>query len=135
MALVKVIRLGSRIVRRTALCLLGSAALLNIESALAVSLSVLVSLAVYAVAFGLEFSLGFIVLLFLHELGHMIAARVVGVSSKGPMFVPFVGAVIHLIPLLNLKDTRFQIEPAKQPDRAVLILHFYAAWCRAYRGE
>ena len=96
MALVKVIRLGSRILRRAALCLLGSAALWNIESTVAVSLSVVVSLAVYAAAFGLEFSLGFVVLLFLHELGHMIAARVVGVSSKGPMFVPFVGAVIHL---------------------------------------
>ncbi len=96
MALMEVFNLGSRLVRRIVLFLIGLTAMLNLGPMAAVSLSMAVSLAVYAVTFGFQFALGFVILLFLHEMGHIIAARVVGVSVSGPMFVPFIGAVINL---------------------------------------
>ena len=68
----------------------------SLGPAAAIAVSILVSLAVYAYAFGLKFAVGFVVLLLVHELGHIIASRVVGLRTGGPMFVPFVGAVISL---------------------------------------
>jgi Zn-dependent protease len=70
--------------------------MLKLGSAAAMAATMLLSLGVYAVAFGWKFAAGFILLLLVHELGHFAAARVVGVGSSIPMFVPFVGAVISL---------------------------------------
>ena len=92
----KVINLGARAVKRSALCIAGLTAMLNMGPAATMAGSVLLSLVVYAIAFGFKFGLGFIILLFLHEIGHLIAARVVGLRATGPVFVPFIGAVINL---------------------------------------
>ena len=43
---------------------------------------------------GLEFAAGFVVLLFLHEMGHVIALRREGIKASTPMFIPFLGAAI-----------------------------------------
>lgn len=94
--MIKVVQMGRRLLRSGILCLAGIAATVNIESITAMSLSMILSLAVYAVTFGFQFALGFVILLFVHEAGHMLAARVVGVSFSGPLFVPFIGAVINL---------------------------------------
>jgi Zn-dependent protease len=56
--------------------------------------SALVSVAAYALFFGWQFAVGFVVLLFLHELGHVIQLRREGVEASAPMFIPFLGAVI-----------------------------------------
>jgi Zn-dependent protease len=56
--------------------------------------SMLVSIAAYSVIFGWSFAVGFVVLLFVHELGHVIQLRREGVKASAPMFVPFLGAVI-----------------------------------------
>jgi len=58
--------------------------------------TMLVSLAAYSMLWGWRFALGFIVLLFLHEMGHYLAARQRGLSVGAPTFIPFVGAWIEL---------------------------------------
>jgi len=56
----------------------------------------LISLFFYSRAFGWPFAAGFIVLLFVHEMGHLIAARMVGLKVGLPVFIPFMGALIAL---------------------------------------
>jgi Zn-dependent protease len=56
--------------------------------------SAFVSIAAYALLWGWPFAAGFVVLLFLHELGHVIQLRREGVRASAPMFIPFLGAVI-----------------------------------------
>ena len=58
--------------------------------------TMLVSLVVYAFIFGWRYAAGFIVLLFVHEMGHYIAARHKGLNVGLPTFIPFVGAWIAL---------------------------------------
>lgn len=92
----QVITVGGKIIRRSAITVMGLLALLNIGPTAAVAVSMLVSLIVYAFAFGLKFAVGFVLLLFIHELGHVIASRAVGVKTSGPIFVPFIGAALSL---------------------------------------
>jgi Zn-dependent protease len=54
----------------------------------------LVSVAAYSLFFGWTFAIGFVVLLFIHEMGHVIQLRREGVQASAPMFVPFLGAVV-----------------------------------------
>ena len=56
--------------------------------------TILVSLAAYALLWGWSFAAGFIALLFVHEMGHVIALRREGLKASAPMFIPFMGAVI-----------------------------------------
>jgi Zn-dependent protease len=56
--------------------------------------SMLVSIAAYAVFWGWRFAVGFVALLFVHEMGHVIALRREGVKASAPLFVPFLGAVV-----------------------------------------
>src|SRR5690349_3646059 len=56
--------------------------------------SAFVSIAAYALLWGWAFAAGFVALLFLHELGHVIQLRREGVKASAPMFIPFLGAVI-----------------------------------------
>jgi Zn-dependent protease len=54
----------------------------------------LVSVAAYSLFWGWEFAAGFVVLLFLHEMGHVIALRREEIKASTPMFIPFLGAAI-----------------------------------------
>jgi Zn-dependent protease len=54
----------------------------------------LVSVAAYSLFFGWWFAAGFVVLLFVHEMGHVIALRREGIPASAPMFIPFMGAAI-----------------------------------------
>jgi Zn-dependent protease len=56
--------------------------------------TMLVSVAAYSFVFGWLFAAGFVVLLLVHEMGHVIALRREGLRASGPMFIPFLGAVI-----------------------------------------
>jgi Zn-dependent protease len=56
--------------------------------------SMAVSLAAYASIWGWTFALGFVVLLLVHEMGHVIALRREGIPASAPMFIPFLGAVV-----------------------------------------
>jgi Zn-dependent protease len=54
----------------------------------------LVSVAAYSLLWGWQFAAGFVVLLFIHEMGHVIALRREGIKASAPMFIPFLGAMI-----------------------------------------
>ncbi|HYQ79088.1 MAG TPA: site-2 protease family protein [Solirubrobacterales bacterium] len=53
-----------------------------------------VSILAYGLAFGWPFAVGFVLLLFVHEMGHVIQLRREGVEASAPIFIPFLGAVI-----------------------------------------
>jgi Zn-dependent protease len=59
-------------------------------------LLMLTSLVVYVKLFGWEFAVGFIVLLYIHEMGHVIALRRLGIPASRPMFIPLMGAFIRM---------------------------------------
>jgi Zn-dependent protease len=54
----------------------------------------LVSVAAYSLFWGWTFAAGFVVLLFVHEMGHVIQLRREGIKASAPMFIPFLGAMI-----------------------------------------
>jgi Zn-dependent protease len=58
--------------------------------------SMLVSVAAYAWIWGLPFAIGFVVLIFVHELGHVLELKRQGVPASAPLFIPFLGAVIGM---------------------------------------
>jgi Zn-dependent protease len=59
-------------------------------------ITMLVTLAIYAGMFGWRYAAGFIALLFVHEMGHFVAAQQRGLRVGTPTFIPFVGAWIEL---------------------------------------
>jgi Zn-dependent protease len=65
------------------------------------SASMLVSIVAYQLIFGWAFAVGFVLLLLLHELGHVIQLRREGIEASAPMFIPFLGAVISAKSLGN----------------------------------
>jgi Zn-dependent protease len=56
--------------------------------------TMLVSIVAYTTIWGFSFAVGFVLLLLVHELGHVIALRREGIKASAPMFIPFLGAVI-----------------------------------------
>jgi Zn-dependent protease len=63
---------------------------------LKMSASMLIAFGFYAMEFGWQFGAGVIILIFIHEMGHLIAARMVGLKVSLPLFIPFFGARILL---------------------------------------
>lgn len=51
---------------------------------------------VYAWTFGWPFAVGFVLLIFVHECGHLLVAKKFGLKVSAPMFIPFMGAFIAL---------------------------------------
>jgi Zn-dependent protease len=51
---------------------------------------------VYAMMGGIWFAVGFTLLIFIHECGHLLAAKHFGLKVGAPMFIPFIGALILL---------------------------------------
>src|SRR3954468_18570778 len=74
----------------------GKAALLLLPKAklLTTSGTMLISLAAYSLIWGWKFALGFVLLLLVHEMGHVIQLRREGIPASAPMFIPFLGAVV-----------------------------------------
>jgi Zn-dependent protease len=62
----------------------------------ATSASMLVSIAAYAWLWGWKFAVGFVLLILVHELGHVIELRRQGVPASAPLFIPFLGAVVGM---------------------------------------
>jgi Zn-dependent protease len=58
--------------------------------------TMLLSIGAYALAWGWMFALGFVLLIFVHECGHLLVARCFGLNVGAPVFIPFMGAVIAL---------------------------------------
>jgi Zn-dependent protease len=58
------------------------------------SASMLVSIVAYQLIFGWPFAVGFVLLLLIHEMGHVFQLRREGIEASAPMFIPFLGAVV-----------------------------------------
>lgn len=58
------------------------------------SASMLVSIGAYSLIWGWKFAAGFVLLLLIHEMGHVIQLRREGIPASAPMFIPFLGAVV-----------------------------------------
>ena len=58
------------------------------------SATMLVSIAAYSLIWGWKFAVGFVLLLLVHEMGHVIQLRREGIEASAPMFIPFLGAVV-----------------------------------------
>ncbi len=74
----------------------GKPALLLLPKAkvLTTSATMLVSIAAYSLLWGWKFAFGFVVLLLVHEMGHVIQLRREGIEASAPMFIPFLGAAV-----------------------------------------
>ena len=60
------------------------------------SASMLVSIGAYSLIWGWSFALGFVLLLLVHEMGHVVQLRREGIKASAPMFIPFLGAVVAM---------------------------------------
>jgi len=58
--------------------------------------TMILSVFAYSLIFGWWYAVGFVLLIFVHEMGHYIAARHKGLDVGAPTFIPFVGAWIDL---------------------------------------
>jgi Zn-dependent protease len=58
--------------------------------------TMLLSIGAYAIEWGWAFAAGFVLLIFVHELGHAIALRMEGIPAGAPVFIPFVGAFVAM---------------------------------------
>jgi Zn-dependent protease len=61
---------------------------------LSTSATMLVSIAAYSLIWGWSFAAGFVILLLVHEMGHVIQLRREGIEASAPMFIPFMGAFV-----------------------------------------
>jgi len=59
-------------------------------------LSMMVMIITYTFIYGWKYAIGIVVLLFIHEMGHLTASRKLGIDTSMPMFIPFVGAIIQM---------------------------------------
>src|SRR5437868_4036086 len=67
--------------------------------------TMLLSVFAYALIYGWWYAAGFVALIFVHEMGHYIAARRRGLDVGAPTFIPFVGAWIQLKQLPHNAET------------------------------
>ncbi|MCO5171641.1 MAG: site-2 protease family protein [Planctomycetes bacterium] len=58
--------------------------------------SMLLAFGVYWTVFGWWFAAGLVLSIYVHEMGHVVALRRLGLPASAPMFIPGVGAVIRL---------------------------------------
>jgi Zn-dependent protease len=89
-------RLGPIAVILIAIVKYGKAGLLLLPKLklLTTSGSMLVSIAAYSLLWGWRFAVGFVLLLLVHEMGHVIQLRREGIPASAPLFIPFLGAVV-----------------------------------------
>jgi Zn-dependent protease len=59
-------------------------------------ISFLISAGAYTLFWGWKFGVGLVLLLLIHEMGHVIQLRREGVPASAPMFIPFLGAVVAM---------------------------------------
>ncbi len=58
--------------------------------------SMLAFFAVYWSIFGWKFALGFVLSIYIHEMGHVMALRKYNIAASAPMFIPFFGALVRM---------------------------------------
>lgn len=60
------------------------------------ALTMLVSIGAYALLFPVWFAVGIVVLIWVHEMGHVLQLRREGIRASAPMFIPFLGAFVAM---------------------------------------
>ena len=58
--------------------------------------SMLLSMGFYWTMWGLPFAIGFVISIYIHEMGHVAALRQYGIAATAPMFIPGLGAVVRM---------------------------------------
>ncbi|HZP29864.1 MAG TPA: site-2 protease family protein [Acidimicrobiia bacterium] len=58
--------------------------------------SIFVAVGGYALLWGWQFGIGFVLLILVHELGHFVEARRRGFNAAWPVFIPFLGAYVAI---------------------------------------
>jgi Zn-dependent protease len=59
-------------------------------------LSMVLSVLAYTLLWGWTFAVGFVLLIFVHEMGHVIVLKRQGIRASLPLFVPFLGAFVSM---------------------------------------
>src|SRR5690625_3362438 len=59
-------------------------------------IGLLLSIAAYALVIPLQIVIGLIVMLLIHEMGHVLATKRKGLPVSPPLFIPFLGALIMM---------------------------------------
>ncbi|WP_411830164.1 site-2 protease family protein [Paenibacillus alba] len=59
-------------------------------------ISMFVTIWAYAFLAPLPFAIGIVVMILIHELGHVLAAKIKGLPVSAPVFIPFLGALITM---------------------------------------
>jgi Zn-dependent protease len=84
-----------------------AAKLLKFTKAIATFLTMTLSMFVYSFMLGPWFAFGFVVMLFIHEMGHVIALNRKGYMASAPIFIPMLGAVIFAPKLKNADEEAY----------------------------
>ncbi len=58
--------------------------------------SMCLAIGAYAAAWGWQFAVGFVVIMYVHEMGHVYALRRLGIRADAPVFIPGLGAFVRL---------------------------------------
>jgi Zn-dependent protease len=92
--------------------------------------SMLAMIWVYAQASGWRFGVGFVLLIFVHEMGHARAIREAGLPAGYPVFIPFFGALIALKgqPRSSLEEARIAIAGPVAGGAAALLCAAAYLW-------
>ena len=60
------------------------------------ALTMLLSIGAYALLFPVWFAVGIVVLIWVHEMGHVLQLKREGIKASAPMFIPFLGAFVAM---------------------------------------
>ena len=91
--------------------------------------TMLLSVVTYSFFFGWWYAIGFVGLIFFHEMGHFAAARQRGLNVGAPTFIPFVGAWIQL------KEQPMDVETEAYVAMAGPVIGTFAAMGCYYAAE
>ena len=71
-------------------------------------LSMLAMFGAYWLAYGWPFAAGFVISIYIHEMGHVAALRRYNIAASAPMFIPFFGAFVRMkqYPANVIEDAR-----------------------------
>jgi Zn-dependent protease len=56
------------------------------------AVTMLIAIVAYSLLFGWAFAVGLVLIIFIHEMGHFLTSRAMGVPMSVPVFIPFLGA-------------------------------------------
>lgn len=90
-------------------------------------ISMLISAIVYGLWLGPWFGIGLVAIIFVHEMGHIIAMRQRGFETPGPVFIPFLGAAIF-VPKFDDRDAEAHVGFGGPFLGAICTFATFAAW-------